>query len=188
MKIFILDWKRPRGETDNNMGISNVLMRLKLMRLKKRGLKIGENCKIYDTHIDYGHCFLIEIGNDVTITNSSIVAHDASTKQSLGKTKVGKVIIGDRVFIGWGSIVFPNVSIGNDVIIAAGSIVNRDIPAGSLVAGVPAKIIGKTSDFIEKNRKLMEQSPVFTTPWGEKRKGEIEEMRRALKDTIGFDE
>lgn len=170
------------------MGLSNLLMKLKLFRLKKRGLTIGENCKIYDTHIDYGHCFLIEIGNDVTITNSAILAHDASTKQSLGKTKVGRVVIGDRVFIGWGSTVFPNVKIGNDVIVAAGSIVNKDIPNGCLVAGVPAKIIGKTSEYIEKNRKLMEEAPVFSTPWDQKTKVEMQEMRSKLRNSIGFDE
>nr|WP_245592273.1 acyltransferase [Ectobacillus panaciterrae] len=163
-------------------------MKLKLIRLKRRGLKIGENCKIYDTHIDYGHCFLIEIGNDVTITNSSILAHDASTKHSLGKTKVGKVKIGNRVFIGWGSIVFPNVKIGDDVIVAAGSVVNRDIPSGCVVAGVPAKIMGKTSEYIEKSREIMESVPVFSTPWDQKTKGEIQEMREKLEDSIGFDD
>ncbi|GAB1777013.1 acyltransferase [Priestia megaterium] len=170
------------------MGLSNLLMKLKLIRLKKRGLKIGENCKIYDVHIDYGHCFLIEIGNEVTITNSSILAHDASTKQSLGKTKVGRVVIGDRVFIGWGSTVLPNVKIGKDVIVAAGSIVNKDIPEGVIVAGVPAKIIGKTSDYIEKNRLLMNEVPVFSKPWDQKTKSEIEDMRYKLTHSIGFDE
>lgn len=165
-----------------------MIMSLKLSRLKRRGLRIGENCKIYDTHIDYGHCFLIEIGNNVTITNSSILAHDASTKESLGKTKVGKVKIGDRVFIGWGSIVFPNVEIGDDVIVAAGSIVNKDIPSGVVVAGAPAKQIGKSIDFIEKNKKLMEKSYVFSTPWNKKTKEEIQDMRDKLIDNVGFDE
>ncbi|ADE68154.1 MULTISPECIES: acyltransferase [Priestia] len=170
------------------MGLSNLLMKLKLIRLKKRGLKIGENCKIYDAHIDYGHCFLIEIGNEVTITNSSILAHDASTKQSLGKTKVGRVVIGDRVFIGWGSTVLPNVKIGKDVIVAAGSIVNKDIPEGVIVAGVPAKIIGKTSDYIEKNKLLMNEVPVFSKPWDQKTENEMKEMYEKLENNIGFDE
>lgn len=170
------------------LGLSNLIMKVKLIRLKKRGLIIGENCKIYDTHIDYGHCFLIKIGSDVTITNSSILAHDASTKQYIGKSRVGRVFIGDRVFIGWGSIILPNVNIGNDVIVAAGSIVNRDIPSGFVVAGQPAKCIGKTSEFIKKHESLIKCSPVFSTPWKEKSKAEIEEMKKTLVQSFGYDD
>ncbi|MDG4658483.1 DapH/DapD/GlmU-related protein [Ectobacillus antri] len=102
------------------MGIQKLLNDLKLWRLKRRGLKVGKNFKFYNTRIDYSHCFLIEIGDDVIISNSTILAHDATTKIALGKTKIGRVSIGDRVFVGYGSIILPNVSIGSDVIIAAG--------------------------------------------------------------------
>lgn len=87
------------------------------------------------THIDGGHAFLIEIGNNVTLTNTTILAHDASTKIPLGKSRIGKVHIGNNVFISWGSIVLPNISIGNNVIIGAGSIVTSDIPDGSVACG-----------------------------------------------------
>lgn len=106
----------------------------------------------------------------------------------MGKTKVGRVVIGDRVFIGWGSTVLPNVKIGKDVIVAAGSIVNKDIPEGVIVAGVPAKIIGKTSDYIEKNKLLMNEVPVFSKPWDQKTENEMKEMYEKLENNIGFDE
>lgn len=170
------------------MGISNLIMNMKLKRLVKRGLEIGDNCKIYDAHIDYGHCFLIKIGNNVTITNSSILAHDASTKNFLGKTKVGRVVIKDNVFVGWGSIIFPNVVIGENSIIAAGSVVNKSVPPNTIVGGNPAKKIGDVEQFIEKNKSLMQRSPVYSTEWSKKTSEDMLKMKEQLITGIGFDE
>lgn len=66
------------------------------------GLKIGKNCEIKgEVIIDPGHCWLIEIGDNVTIApRCHILAHDASTKRFLGHTVVGRVVIGNNVFIG----------------------------------------------------------------------------------------
>lgn len=52
--------------------------------------------------------------------------------------KKGKVIIGDFVRIGAGSVIMPGVTLGNDALVAACSFVNRDVPAGDVVGGVPA--------------------------------------------------
>ncbi len=62
--------------------------------------------------------------------------------------RIAKVSIGDRVFIGAGSIVLPGVRIGDDVIIGAGSVVTRDIADGALVAGNPATVIGTTDEYL----------------------------------------
>lgn len=156
--------------------------------LKERGLKVGENFKFYNSKIDYGHCWLIEIGNDVTITNSTILAHDASTKYYLGKSKIGKVKIGDRVFIGWNSIIMCNVNIGNDVIIGAGSIVTKDIPDNCIVVGSPARIIGKTSEYIQKHKKLMETKQVYDTYWEFKSDDEKELIKKNLENDFAYDE
>ena len=82
---------------------------------KKRKIsevQIGKNVDIINSYIDSGFGWLITIGDNVTITNATILAHDASTKKSLGYTKVGRVDIGDNVFIGYGAIVLPNTRIG----------------------------------------------------------------------------
>ena len=119
--------------------------------LRERGLKFGGDFNFFNSHIDYGHCWLVEIGDDVTITNSTILAHDASMKLYTGKSKVGKVKIVNRVFIGFNSIILCNVRIGDGVVIGAGTRVNKDIPNNSIVVGNPCRIIGRTSDFIEKH-------------------------------------
>lgn len=135
-----------------------------LSKLRARGLKVGKNLKILqDVIIDESHCWHIEIGNDVTLApRVHILAHDASTKSFLGYTKIGKVRIGNRVFIGAGSVVLPGVTIGDDVIVGAGSVVTKDIPPRSVAAGNPAKVIESLDTFLERRKKEMDVSPVFS--------------------------
>jgi maltose O-acetyltransferase len=51
------------------------------------------------------------------------------------------VTIGSNVWIGAAAIVCPGVSVGDDSIIGAGSVVTRDVPAGVVAAGVPARVV-----------------------------------------------
>ena len=56
---------------------------------------------------------------------------------------VGDVVIGDDVWIGANAVILPGVTIGSHVVVAAGAVVTKDVPANTLVGGVPAKIIKK---------------------------------------------
>ena len=125
--------------------------------LRKKGVVIGENVHIYGSSVDgnYGGC--IKIGNNVTITGACILAHDASTKKALGYTKVGRVHIGDNVFIGYGSVIIPETFIGDNVIIGAGSIVRGKVDSDSVVVGNPAKKVCSYSEYIDKNRQLLNE-------------------------------
>lgn len=155
--------------------------------LRKRGVAVGERLNNYGI-IDNGHGYLVSIGDDVTISAARILTHDGSTKIWTGYSKVGRVEIGSRVFIGAGALILPNVKIGDDVVIGAGSVVNRDIPSDSVVAGNPARVIGTLSDYIEKNKVVMQTAPVWNTYWKNKSAEEIAEMKARLKDgTWGYD-
>lgn len=56
---------------------------------------------------------------------------------------LGKVTIGKRVFIGVNTVIVNSVEIGDDAVIAAGSVVTKDVPAGEIWGGNPAKFIKK---------------------------------------------
>lgn len=178
------------------MGVRRVLEILHLVKpvdynsieaLRGRGVKIGENVDILNSQIDGCHGFLISIGNNVTITGATLLAHDASTKKFLGYSKVGRIDIGNDVFIGKGAIILPNTKIGNRVIVGAGSVVAKDIPDNSVVIGNPCRVLCSFDDYIEKNKKLLETNPVYQKHFTEKTAEEKESMRCELEGKIGFD-
>jgi len=51
------------------------------------------------------------------------------------------ITIGDNVWLGGGVIVLPGVTIGADTVVGAGSVVTRDLPAGVLAVGTPARVV-----------------------------------------------
>lgn len=180
------------------MKIRKILGRLKrifgggtysVKELRDRGMTIGENCHIYTNQIDFPHAYLISVGNNVTISNARILTHDGSTKKILGYSRVGRVDIGNDVFIGAGAIILPNVKIGSRVIVGAGAVVSRDIPDNSVVVGNPARVVGTYDAFVEKNTALMEKVPIQKTHYSVKTAEEKQQMKEALAESgWGFDE
>jgi acetyltransferase-like isoleucine patch superfamily enzyme len=96
---------------------------------------IGKNVKIYNfSPIFIGkYCMF---GGEIIISNGG---HDKNTFEPFS----GLIEIGNGCWIGTGAkIVGANISIGNNAIVGAGALVNKDVPAGAIVVGVPARIIG----------------------------------------------
>jgi len=97
----------------------------------------------------------IHIGNKVSITgHCSIVdvthpftdVHDLKKIGDRIEDEDSFVEIGDGTFIGFGSVILPNVRIGRCVVVGANSVVTHDVPDYSVVGGIPA-IILKQYDF-----------------------------------------
>lgn len=155
---------------------------------RMRGVVIGENCHIYGS-IDYGHEFLVTMGDNVTLASGcSLLTHDGSTKKICGYSRVGRIDIGNDVFIGASSIVLPNVKIGNKVIIGAGSIVTKDIPDNTIAVGNPARVIGTYDDYVKKVKDQFESLPTWSTHFSKKTDIEKQQMRDALHENgYGFD-
>lgn len=156
--------------------------------LVARGLKVGRNfCRRQGCYIDPTHCFLIEIGDNVTFSiRVTLMAHDASTKEFLGYTKIGRVTIGDNVFVGANTTILPGVQIGNNVIIGAGSVVTRSIPDGMVAAGNPAKVICSLEDYKAKwttESRIFDNSYRFSKALTAE---QILEMQEATRDGIAF--
>lgn len=126
--------------------------------LRRKGVSIGDNTKLY--HVEVDGCFphLISIGADYCITHSVILAHDGSTQNIVGYSKLGRVKIGNNVFVGYQSVILPGVEIGDNVIIGAGSVVTRDIPGNSIACGVPARVIGRYDAHAKQIRQQFENS------------------------------
>lgn len=57
-----------------------------------------------------------------------------------------KVIISENVWVGLGAMLLPGVEVGEGSVVAARSVVTKNVPALSVVAGNPAKVVGKRSD------------------------------------------
>lgn len=118
----------------------------------KKGLKVGSQFdRQSGTRLDISNCWLIEIGNNVVLANRvQLLAHDDSAEQLCGYRKIGKIVIGNDVFIGANSLVLPGVTIGDGCVVGAGSVVSKSIPANSVAVGVPARVVGTIEDYKEK--------------------------------------
>lgn len=112
-------------------------------------LRIGNNTGLeQNVHIVCHH--RVTIGNDVSITaNCAIVDTTHPFDDVPRDVKVGSLIqnddafveIGDGTFLGFGTVVLPNVRIGKGCVIGANSVVTRDVPDYSVAAGAPARVL-----------------------------------------------
>ena len=160
-------------------------------KLVKMGMVVGKNFKrLHGVILDPGHCWLIEIGDNVTMApRVHILCHDASTKHFLNYTKIGRVTIGNNVFIGAESVVLPSVTIGSNVVIGANSTVTHDIPSNSVVAGSPARVISTLDEYLEKERERMKGSPCYGEEYTLRQNVSMEkrmEQKDNLSHKIGF--
>lgn len=160
-------------------------------QLVEMGMRVGKNfLRMHGTILDPSHCWLITIGDNVTLApRVHVLAHDASTCHHLGYARIGRVDIGDNVFVGADTVVLPGVSIGDNSIIGANSTVTKNIPANVVAAGNPAKVICSIDEYIERNKTRMSTGHTYGEDYTLRGNISLEKKERQrddLKDGCGF--
>jgi acetyltransferase-like isoleucine patch superfamily enzyme len=89
-----------------------------------------------------------EIGSGVLIASNCVITAGAYPTEltghpmrSEGAVSKGRIAIGDDVWIGTGAMILGGITVGPHAIVAAGAVVTTHVPAGTIVGGVPAKVI-----------------------------------------------
>ncbi len=119
---------------------------VRVMRVRVEGVKliIGDNTFIGDETLITGGESTVLIGKNCDISSRVNIVTGShrigSIEQAAGEGYAEDIVIGDGVWIGIGVTILSGVNIGEGVIIAAGAVVTKNIPAGVLVAGVPAVV------------------------------------------------
>ena len=117
----------------------------KLRLLRKTGMRIGRNCRVYTENFG-GEPYLIRIGDHCTVTSGvRFVTHDGACwvcRDELPNLQdFGPIRLHDNCFIGVNAVILPHVRIGPNSIVAAGAVVAKDVPPNTVVGGIPARPI-----------------------------------------------
>ena len=114
-----------------------IVISIRMWYLRCYGMKISPTARIsFGAKLDKTNGGGIFVDEESYIASGAIVfAHDFS------RGIHSKTIIGKQCFIGANAIIMPGITIGNNSIIGAGAVVTRDVPANTIVAGNPAKVI-----------------------------------------------
>ena len=119
------------------------------------GVTMGTGNRIESFFWSSAEPYLITIGNNCALTEGSKIYTHGGARVARGKypdfDTFGKVVLGNRVYVGSRAQIMPGVTIGDNVLIAAGSVVTKSIPSNVVVAGNPAKYICTLDEYIEKN-------------------------------------
>jgi acetyltransferase-like isoleucine patch superfamily enzyme len=133
--------------------------------LRERGdfYSMGDYCSI-DPHALIEGRDTIRLGSNVRFATCAVFCHDGSVNMinrayGLNLDKYGKIDIRDNVFIGYQSVILPGVTIGPNAIVSAGSVVRSDIAEGDIVAGIPAKPVGRVEASVEALKAKNQRYP-----------------------------
>ncbi|MCG0277457.1 MAG: acyltransferase [Thermanaeromonas sp.] len=119
-------------------------LKVKNLLLRLVGIKVAPSASVgLMAMFDILRPDLISIGENTIIGyNATILTHEFLPREY----RLGEVEIGSWVLVGANATILPGVKIGDGAVVAAGAVVTRDVPSGALVAGVPARVVGRAGE------------------------------------------
>ena len=125
---------------------------LRLALYRAMGIPIGRHVFVgLDTWLDDQFPELITIEDDVTISfRVTLVVHDDAkrmdrTEAGAADGTVAPIVLKRGCYLGAGCLLLPGVTIGERAVVGAGAVVTKDVPAGKIAVGVPARVVGDAS-------------------------------------------
>lgn len=93
---------------------------------------------------------LAQVGRNAAVHTSSVVAHESEIGESAfvahGVCISGLCKVGAGAFVGANATILPRLNVGNWATVGAGAVVTRDVPDFAVVAGNPARVIGRNPE------------------------------------------
>jgi acetyltransferase-like isoleucine patch superfamily enzyme len=144
--IVTVDGRHPVLVTAGSITCGRLILRCKTIPIevgaaKNGSLVLGERVFINTgATVVANHC--IEVGDDCLIGDlAAIFDSNHHPLEPSRPTRIAPVRLGANVWVGRSATILPGVTIGDHAVIAAGSVVTEDVPARTLIAGVPARPI-----------------------------------------------
>ncbi len=104
-----------------------------------------------------GYGLYLGHGTGVIVNASAVIGNNVNLSQftTIGSVKGHAATVGNDVYIGPSVCLVEDIVIGDRAVIGAGAVVNKNVPAGTVAAGVPAKVINDSAGYTPANRYIV---------------------------------
>jgi acetyltransferase-like isoleucine patch superfamily enzyme len=130
---------------------------------RRLGVHVGPETVLYGGVSFGSEPWLVHIGRGTWVTHGvRFITHDGSIQvvrngpfgipPGTSLNRYDAVVVGENCFIGVQAILLPGTTIGDHSIVGAGSVVSGTVPSRTIVAGNPARVVGKVADFADRVR------------------------------------
>jgi acetyltransferase-like isoleucine patch superfamily enzyme len=143
--IIVVNGGLPFPEVDNQggqirIGNCGVFSGVRLECWANALIEVGDGTYL-NRNVEIVAARSVKIGRDCKIARDVLIMDTDQHALPGDELTIKPVEIQDRAWIGAKSIVLKGVTIGRDAVVAAGSVVTKDVPSGTVVAGVPARVV-----------------------------------------------